>query len=182
MRTTTERKLVRAFAGIAALLFAATGCAKKQEQVAAFHPLDVGAPVPAYTAHTITGDTVHVGGAEVPTVLNVWATWCTSCEEEMAALDSLRREYGPRGVRVIAVSIDNGNDTRVKRFADANHLGMTIAHDPAADIEQSWAVVGVPTTFVVGRDGKLVWRHTGNITDVLGDAQSAINKAMGAGE
>jgi peroxiredoxin len=95
----------------------------------------------------------------------------------MAALDSLRRQYAARGVRVIAVSVDNGGAERVRRFAATNHLGMTVALDPDAAINQSYQVVGVPTTFVVGRDGKLVWRHTGNIGDVLSEAQQAIQKA-----
>jgi peroxiredoxin len=181
VRISIEGRTTRIATALLTLLFATAACSKNEDQGAAFHPLDVGAAVPAYTAHTLNGDMMHIGGEEPPTVVNVWATWCTSCQEEMAALDSLRQEFAPRGVRVIAVSVDNGDDARVKRFADDNHLGMVVAHDPQSAINQSWQVMGVPTTFVVGRDGKLVWRHTGNITDVLGDARSAINKAIGAG-
>ena len=156
------------------------GCAKSGGDAAAFKPLDVGAPVPAYTARTLTGDTVRVGGTQAPTVLNVWATWCTSCQEEMAALDSLRTEFQTKGLRVIAVSVDNGDVEKVRRFAETNHLGMTVAHDPASTINSSFEVVGVPTTFIIGRDGKLVWRHTGNVSDVMPDARSAIAKAVSA--
>jgi peroxiredoxin len=146
----------------------------------AFRPLDVGAPVPAYAALTLEGDTVRVGGASAgpPTVLNVWATWCTSCREEMSALDSLRREFKERGLRVVAVSVDGGNVERVRRFAASNHLGMVVAHDPEGSIERSFQVVGVPTTFVIDRAGKLVWRHTGNITDVLREAEAAAAGAV----
>lgn len=144
----------------------------------AFHPLTVGAAVPAYAAPTLAGDSVHVGGAEPPTVLNVWATWCTSCQEEMEALDSLNREFGPRGVRVVAVSVDQGDIEKVRRYAESNHLEMTVAHDPASTINRSFAVVGVPTTFVIAPNGTLVWRHTGNITDVLGEARAAIDTAI----
>lgn len=145
---------------------------------AAFQPLAIGASVPAYAAATLTGDTVHVGGSEEPTVLNVWATWCVACQEEMAALDSLSREFKSRGVRVIGVSVDEGGTERVRRFASTNHLGFTIAHDPAASIEQSYQVVGVPTTFVIGRDGKLLWKRTGNIVDVMGDVRSAVERSL----
>jgi peroxiredoxin len=145
---------------------------------AAFQPLAIGASVPAYAAATLTGDTVRVGGSEEPTVLNVWATWCVACQEEMAALDSLSREFKSRGVRVIGVSVDEGGTERVRRFASTNHLGFTIAHDPAASIEQSYQVVGVPTTFVIGRDGKLLWKRTGNIVDVMGDVRSAVERSL----
>ena len=145
---------------------------------AAFKPLDVGTDVPKYAAVTLAGDSVHLGGAESPTVLNVWATWCTSCQEEMVALDSLRTQYAAKGLRVVAVSVDNGDIEKVRRFAQTNHLGMTVAHDPMSAINTSYEVVGVPTTFIIGRDGKLVWRHTGNVTDVMADARTAIEKSL----
>jgi peroxiredoxin len=143
-----------------------------------FRPLTVGTAVPAYAAPTLTGDSVHIGGNGPATVLNVWATWCTSCQEEMEALDSLKREFGPRGVRVVAVSVDQGDVEKVRRYAESNHLTMTVAHDPASTINRAFAVVGVPTTFVIGPTGNLVWRHTGNITEVLGEARAAIDTAI----
>lgn len=170
---------------VAAAMLLVMACSADHSRAgdAAFRPLEVGAAVPAYAARTLAGDTVRVGAgadsAGAPTILNVWATWCTSCREEMAALDSLRRQYAARGVRVIAVSVDDGNDERVRRFADANHLEMTVAHDPNAAIEQSFQVVGVPTTFVIDGGGKLVWRHTGNVSDVMPEAEQAVAQALG---
>src|SRR4051812_24297157 len=91
---------------VSALLSAA--CGKTGSDGAAFQPLAIGGTVPQYAAATLVGDTVHIGGTEQPTVLNVWATWCVACQEEMAALDSLSREFQSRGVRVIGVSVDEG--------------------------------------------------------------------------
>lgn len=161
------------------IALAIVACSKSQpKDTAAFKPLEVGAAVPAYAAVTLAGDTVRLGGAQAPTVLNVWATWCTSCQEEMAALDSLRTQYAAKGLRVVAVSVDNGDISKVRKFAETNHLGMTVAHDPASTINQTYEVVGVPTTFVIGRDGKLLWRHTGNVTEVMPEARATIEKAV----
>lgn len=172
------RRAILLLATAVAAACAKSDGARPEAANAAFKPLDIGAQVPAYAAATLTGDTVRVGGAESPTVLNVWATWCTSCQEEMAALDSLKREYSSRGLRVIAVSVDNGDISRVRRFAATNKLEMIVAHDPASAINQSFEVVGVPTTFVIGKDGRLLWRHTGNITEVMPDARASIAKAV----
>lgn len=165
------------------LLALASACAKSDATRtgaanAAFTPLDIGARVPAYAAATLTGDTVRIGGDGPPTLLNVWATWCTSCQEEMAALDSLKREYAPKGLRVIAVSVDNGDISRVRRFAATNKLEMIVAHDPASVINQRFDLVGVPTTFVIGKNGTLLWRHTGNITEVMSVARTSIATAI----
>src|SRR5258707_835660 len=116
------------------LAIVAHACSKPSGDAGAFRPLDVGAPVPLYSARTLAGDTVHVGGAGSATVVNIWATWCTSCREEMAALDSLKREFSARGVSVVGVSVDEGDVEKVRRFAESNHLGFTVAHDPAGDI------------------------------------------------
>ncbi|MEO7217014.1 MAG: hypothetical protein ABI026_02375 [Gemmatimonadaceae bacterium] len=61
-------------------------------------------------------------------------------------------------------------------------FGFVHAFQTHKNIQPTLQLVGVLTTFVVGRDGERVWRHTGNITGVLGDARSEIEKAIGAGE
>jgi peroxiredoxin len=162
---------------IAAIALA--GC-KSQSDGAAFHPLEVGAVVPEYAIASLAGDTVRVRPGEKPTVLNVWATWCTSCREEMAALDSLNREFGPRGARVVGVSVDEGSTNVVRRFAEANHLAFTIAHDQPGDIQRSYRIVGVPTTFIIASDGRLMWMHTGNIIDTFAETRAAVERAVAA--
>jgi peroxiredoxin len=126
---------------------------------------------------SLTGDTVNIGAGGKPVVLNVWATWCESCREEMAALDSLHKEFG-KDARVVGVSVDQGSIEKVKRFAETNHLRFDIAHDPAGDIQTTYQVVGVPTTFVIGRDGRVAWLHTGNIADDFNDVRDAVLKAV----
>ncbi len=161
-------------------LLAVASCAHGAADAGAFRPLDVGSAVPAYVVRALDGDTIRVGGASagVPTVLNVWATWCESCREEMASLDSLRRELGPKGLRVVAVSVDDSGIERVRRFAESNHLTTIVAHDPTATIERSYQVVGVPTTFIIDRTGTLLWRHTGNLTPVFAEAETAAVRAL----
>jgi peroxiredoxin len=173
--------LGRRLAAASLLALFIQACEKEQRSDgAAFHPLDIGAVVPAYAVRSLSGDTIRMGGAGPPMVLNVWATWCTSCREEMSALDSLNREFGPRGARVVGVSVDEGSTDRVRRFAETNHLHFTLAHDSVGAIQQSYQIVGVPTTFVIGNDGRLLWRHTGNIEgrETFPEVRAAIEKAL----
>jgi cytochrome c biogenesis protein CcmG/thiol:disulfide interchange protein DsbE len=128
----------------------------------AFRPLRVGDAVPEYAARTLTGDSVRVG-AGVPVLLNVWATWCTSCREEMADLAALERAYAPHGVRVLAVSVDAGDGTRVRRFVDAERLPFAVAHDPAGVVQRRFQAVGVPETYLISGDGRLLWVQRGGL-------------------
>lgn len=136
------------------------------DSAGAFHSLAEGAPVPAYTISTLDGTPLKIGGEGAITVLNVWATWCTSCREEMADLNALQREFVTKGVRVVGVSVDAGDVTRVARFAEAERLAFSVAHDPEQRIQQLYQVVGVPETFIIDRRGALLWRHVGNLHPV----------------
>lgn len=168
--------------GLAAVV-AASACTSgsKSADAEAFRPLEVGADMPAYAAITLAGDTMNIGGAGAPTVVNVWATWCTSCREEMAALDSLETEFKARGVRVIGVSVDQGRVEKIRQYVESNRLGFAISHDPAGDIQRLYQVVGVPATFVIGKNGQLLWKHTGNITELLGEVRATVEKAIAQG-
>src|SRR5690606_26638926 len=74
--------------------------------------LAIGAPAPAYAAQRMDGTPIALADLKGEVVmLNVWATWCKPCREEIPALDSLHREFGPRGFRVVGVSIDVAGDT-----------------------------------------------------------------------
>ncbi len=144
-----------------------------------FQPLAVGDAVPAWASATLAGDTVAIGGAQPVTVLNVWATWCTSCREEMADLEGLQQEFGAHGVRVVGVSVDAGEPWRVQRFVETAKLTFVIAHDPAQSIQRLYHVVGVPETFVIGADGRLLWRRVGNLHPAVDSVRSIIAAAAG---
>jgi thiol-disulfide isomerase/thioredoxin len=65
-----------------------------------FRPIQVGDRAPAYSAATLSGDTVSLAAlAGQPVLLNVWATWCAPCREEMPGLQALHERYHERGLR-----------------------------------------------------------------------------------
>jgi thiol-disulfide isomerase/thioredoxin len=144
---------------------------------AAFRPLKVGDPAPAYAVRTLAGDSVRVGAGS-PVLLNVWATWCTSCREEMADLAALERAYAPRGVRVLAVSVDAGDGTRVRRFVAAEKLPFAVAHDPAGEVQRSFQAVGVPETYLISGDGKLLWVQRGGLHGAPEAVRATLDSAL----
>jgi len=151
-----------------------------------FRPTQVGDVAPRYgmlvVAGARTGDSLRVGdnvGAGL-TLLNVWATWCTSCREEMADLDALHRDFAARGLTVVAVSVDKGEAARVQRFAKSEQLAMSIAHDPRGTVQELFGVVGVPETYLIDSSGRVLWKTAGNVHGVLDEARAAITRALSA--
>lgn len=149
---------------------------------AAFRPMTVGAPVPAYEVVTYAGDTVRVGaGGRGPvTLLNVWATWCIPCRKEFPALDTLHRRYAARGLRVVGVSVDvGGSDQRVQ--GSARDLGGTfpIARDADGVIQERFRTIGVPESYLIGADGTLLWRHPGDLTPRRAELEALVAAQLG---
>ncbi len=173
------RRLISAAALAAVALaapLAACGGDKRKSAADASAPskpvvsLTVGSNAPVYEATTLDSAALKFGGvADSVVLLNVWATWCTSCREEFAELEQLRLTRGPSGVRVVAVSVDQGGSEKVRRFVQAQGTHFPVAHDKDARINTLYGVRGLPTTLVIGRDGTVRWTQTGSfLLDSIG--------------
>jgi thiol-disulfide isomerase/thioredoxin len=94
-------------------------------------------------------------------VLNLWATWCEPCLREMPSLERLQSQLGDRAA-VLAVSEDRGGGKIVEPFiAKLGLKTVKIYIDPNSEIGHAFGVQGLPTTFVIDRDGKVVGRVDG---------------------
>ena len=163
---------------IAALLLAACGPVSADVQ---FRPITVGTPAPAYAAPTVAGDSVRVGpGAGAPlTLLNVWATWCGPCKDEFPELEAIHRRYGPRGLRVVGVSVDHGDDDAVRAFVAAEGATFTSARDADGRVRDAFMSIGVPESYLIAPDGTLLWRGIGAIPAGAPTLRAEIDKALG---
>lgn len=93
-------------------------------------------------------------------VLNLWATWCPPCVEEMPTLEELHRELGDEGVVVLAVSQDE-EPARVGPWIAERDFTFPVLLDPAAEVGHRFGVSGYPETFVIDRSGRIVHHHVG---------------------
>ncbi|CAN5592534.1 hypothetical protein BH09GEM1_BH09GEM1_34520 [soil metagenome] len=142
-------------------------------------PIVVGGTLPTYRATTLAGAKVELGGGGGPlTLVNVWATWCTSCREEMQDLAAIHRDFLPRGLRVVAVSVDAGSETLVRRFVQREALPFPVVHDQAGTIQKQFHIVGVPTSYLIGADGRLLWQQVGGIHGELPKVRAELEKAL----
>ena len=96
------------------------------------------------------------------TLLNIWATWCIPCREEMPSMELLYKDFSARGFKIAAVSIDEGSSDKVRAFATELGLTFDILHDRSGRIQGTYQTTGVPESFLLDRDGRIVRRLIGN--------------------
>jgi cytochrome c biogenesis protein CcmG/thiol:disulfide interchange protein DsbE len=157
-----------------ALAFAACGGTTERAIVA------VGAPAPSYEAVRLDGSAVHLADLKGQVVLlNIWATWCKPCRQEMPALDTLFRRHEAEGFTVVGVSIDSpGEQDRVAEYAKDLGASYTLWHDPDNAVSTTFLAIGVPASYLIGRDGTLRWRHVGPVTAEDGPLNAALRTAL----
>ncbi len=128
-------------------------------------PPGVGGRMPEYAAPSLRGDTLRIDALRGKVViLNVWATWCPPCRMEMPSLERLYRRLGPRGLEVVAISVDElpgqlGGVEAVRPGVSTfiNNMGVTfpVLLDPRGRIEDMFGITGLPTTLVIDRRGMI---------------------------
>lgn len=97
-------------------------------------------------------------------LLNLWATWCPPCRKEMPNLDRLQEKLGGPDFEVVALSIDRGGLFAVESFYDEMDIrNLKIYLDVNAEAMAALGAVGLPTTLLVDRDGRELWRIVGPV-------------------
>jgi len=146
------------------LLSAVMSAATWAEEAGAF---DVTYPkqrleAPAFRLPGLNGQIVSLEAYRDKLVLlHFWATFCAPCLEEMPALESLWQEYGRDGLVILGIAGDRGNTDMVREFAIKTGVSFPVVHDQDGRIRNQYEVLALPTTYLVGRDGKLSGRAIG---------------------
>lgn len=135
-----------------------------------FLPVEVGTRAPNFAARDMQGRPVTLEELRGEVVLlNIWATWCGPCREEMPSLQRLHEELGDEGLHVVAVSIDGGPATAgdprqvVGDFVREMELDFPVWLQPSGEIQQAYRTTGVPESFLIDREGTIVKKVLGAV-------------------
>lgn len=163
------------------LLLAATLLAATHFLGSELFPVAAGSEAPTFSGVTVDGTkrTKTLADYKGKIVLvNVWATWCEPCRAEMPSMEKLYREFGPQGLVIVAVSVDDpGTEEQIRSFAKELGLTFEILHDPAKDIARRYQVTGYPESFIIGREGT-IRRKVFAATDWSSDANRALIREL----
>ena len=118
-------------------------------------------PAPEFALQSLDGRTLHLSDYRGKIVfLNLWATWCPPCREEMPSMERLHRRFEPQGLVMLAVSEDS-DVTQVRPFVNEMKLTFPILLDPQGRLGPKLGVTGYPETFVIDRNGQVIHHFIG---------------------
>ena len=127
-------------------------------------PARVDYPAPELALNDLTGNRASLADYRGQVVLvNLWATWCPPCKQEMPAFEAYYRKHADQGFTIIAVN-DGDPAPEVAEFVEEYGLTFPIWLDPAyVATEQAFKTLNLPSSFVINRDGQIVLRWVGGV-------------------
>jgi peroxiredoxin len=95
-------------------------------------------------------------------LVNFWATWCEPCRYEMPSMQRLKAKLADKSFELLAVNVDEP-EARVRRFVEETRFDLPVLLDVNKRVTRAWGVRVMPTTFLVGPDGRIRYRAVGDL-------------------
>lgn len=145
----------------------------------AVHPIPRAAP--RVTLTTTAGDALALGaGGEHVVLLDFWATWCAPCKKAMPELERLQDEFGPLGLAVVGVSIDE-DPAALEKYLRSRPPGYAVARDSKeTPAWAAYAVAAIPAMVLIDRQGRIVAEWRGKVD--MKDVRAGVQAALGGGQ
>ncbi|HSN18362.1 MAG TPA: TlpA disulfide reductase family protein [Gammaproteobacteria bacterium] len=96
--------------------------------------------------------------------LDFWASWCKPCRHSFPWMNDMQKKYGADGLVIVAVNLDE-QQADAEKFLHQTPADFTIVYDPQGKLAEQYQIIGMPSSFIIGRDGQVVKKHQGFFDD-----------------
>jgi len=110
--------------------------------------------------------------------LDFWASWCAPCLRSFPWMNAMQEKYEDQGLVVLAINLDKEKQD-MEAFLSEHPPVFRIAHDPQAGLAKAYHVQGMPSSYVLGRDGKVFQAHAGFRPARAEEYEASIRQALG---
>ena len=139
--------------------------------------LSKSTPAPDFTLQSLDGKNMRLSDFRGKAVLlNFWATWCGPCKIEMPWFVDLQKEYGPQGLQIVGVAMDDSSKEDIAKFAQEMGVNYPVLIGKEAVGDEYGGVPALPESFFIGRDGKIIDKIIG--LKGKGEIEDSIKKAL----
>lgn len=110
--------------------------------------------------------------------VDFWASWCGPCRQSFPWMNEMQARYGAQGLQIVGVNVDAKNDD-ARAFLAATPARFLIAFDPAGATPRAYGIKGMPSSVLIGPDGKVLFEHAGFKDADRAELEAAIKAALG---
>lgn len=140
--------------------------------------LDQGAPAPQFDLPGLEG-AVKLAKLQGKVVyVDFWASWCGPCRQSFPWMNEMQAKYGAKGLQIVGVNVDAKSDD-ARQFLTATPARFAIAFDPQGATPRSYGIKGMPSSVLIGPDGKVLLEHSGFRDADRAELESKIQSALG---
>jgi thiol-disulfide isomerase/thioredoxin len=140
--------------------------------------LEPGKPAPGFELNGLDGAVrlEHYQGKLV--YLDFWASWCGPCRQSFPWMNDMQAKYGAQGLQIIGISLDARTDD-ARSFLASTPARFIVAFDPRGVAPRNYGIRGMPSSVLIGRDGKVVFEHAGFREADRAELENKIKSALG---
>lgn len=109
--------------------------------------------------------------------LDFWASWCGPCKQSFPWMNDMQARYGNKGLSVVGINVDQKTDD-AKTFLNTTPARFDVAFDQAGKTPQTYAIKGMPTSVLIGPDGKVLMVHSGFKDEQRDEMERQIKQAL----
>lgn len=143
----------------------------------AAHASVVGQAAPALTFKDLAGNDVSLAALKGKVVVvDFWATWCGPCLAEIPGYVAMQKKYEKDGLVIVGVSLDAKGPKHVQRFVEQNGMNYAVVMGDNDAVSAFGGFEAIPTTFLIGRDGRILHEKTGAMDHA--DYEAIVKKAL----
>lgn len=163
--------------GLAPLLAVTAACVLALVPPTA-HAAEVGQALPVASVPSAEGSAVplHDGKARL-TYVDFWASWCGPCRQSFPWMNRMQAKYGPQGLRIVAVNLDTSR-ADAQAFLKEVPATVTLGFDPKGEAARRVGVRAMPSSVLLGPDGKVLMQHSGFRAEDEAELESRIAAAL----
>jgi thiol-disulfide isomerase/thioredoxin len=141
--------------------------------------LSQGAAAPAFDLQGADGAVQLAKYQGKLVYLDFWASWCGPCRQSFPWMNEMQAKYGARGLQIIGVNVD-ANNADARRFLAETPARFVVGFDPKGGTPLSYGIKGMPSSLLIGPDGKVLYQHSGFKEADRAELESKIQSALGA--